>query len=136
MSLTSRLRSVLARRWVRVLSALLVLAFAWRIARKPLFLPKPARPDDATFAQAERVRIVRDTWGVPHVFGKSDADAAFGLAYAHAEDDFPLVQGVLAAATGRLSLITLSKEALANDYYVASSYSPRTSRSTGASTVR
>ena len=90
----------------------------WRVVRKPLFLPRPPRPDDATFAQAQRVRIVRDTFGVPHVFGKSDADAAFGLAYAHAEDDFPLVQGVLAAATGRLSMLTLSKEALANDYYV------------------
>ena len=34
------------------------------------------------------VHILRDTWGVPHIFGKSDADAAFGLAYAHTEDDF------------------------------------------------
>jgi acyl-homoserine-lactone acylase len=118
LTLKSRLRGVFARRWVRVLFGVVVVVAAWRVARKPLFLPKPPRPDDATFAQAQRVRIVRDTWGVPHVFGKSDADAAFGLAYAHAEDDFPLVQGVLAAATGRLSLIALSKAALANDYYV------------------
>ena len=32
--------------------------------------------------------IYRDSMGVPHVFGKNDADAVFGLAYAHAEDDF------------------------------------------------
>ena len=32
--------------------------------------------------------ISRDIWGVPHVHGKTDADAAFGLAFAHAEDDF------------------------------------------------
>jgi acyl-homoserine-lactone acylase len=114
----TRLRRIFARRWVRVLCAVVAVVGIWRIARKPLFLPRPPRPDDATFAQAQRVRIVRDTWGVPHVFGKSDADAAFGLAYAHAEDDFPLVQGVLAAATGRLSLLVLSKEALGNDYYV------------------
>jgi acyl-homoserine-lactone acylase len=101
-----------------VVLAALVLVGLWRLVRKPLFLPAPPRPDDETFAQAQRVRIVRDTFGVPHVFGKSDADAAFGLAYAHSEDDFPLVQGVLAAATGRLSLLTLSKEALGNDYYV------------------
>ena len=96
----------------------MVLTAIFRIARKPLLLPKPPRPDESTFAQAKRVRIVRDTYGVPHVSGPTDADAAFGLAYAHAEDDFPLIQGVLAAATGRLSMLVLSKEALANDYYV------------------
>ena len=31
--------------------------------------------------------ITRDKWGVPHIFGKRDEDAAFGLAYAHADDD-------------------------------------------------
>ena len=32
-------------------------------------------------------KIIRDIWGVPHIFGKTDADVAFGLAFAHAEDD-------------------------------------------------
>ena len=106
------------RRWALRVAAVAALVGAYRVARKPLFLPKPPRPDAETFAQAKRVKIVRDTFGVPHVTGKSDADAAFGLAYAHAEDDFPMIQGVLAAATGRLALVVLSKEALANDYYV------------------
>ena len=97
----------------RALSALLVATFAWWLVR-PYTLPSPPRPDQATFDQAERVRIVRDTFGVPHVFGKTDADAAFGLAYAHAEDDFATLQGVLAAGTGRLSLLKLSKVALGN----------------------
>ena len=35
-----------------------------------------------------KAQIKRDIWGVPHIYGKTDADAAFGLAYAHAEDDF------------------------------------------------
>ena len=35
-----------------------------------------------------KAEIKRDIWGVPHVYGQTDADAAFGLAYAHAEDDF------------------------------------------------
>lgn len=35
-----------------------------------------------------KAEIKRDIWGVPHVHGETDADAAFGLAYAHAEDDF------------------------------------------------
>jgi penicillin amidase/acyl-homoserine-lactone acylase len=47
-----------------------------------------------------QVRILRDTWGVPHIFGETDADAAHGLAYAHAEDDFFTIQQVLAAAKG------------------------------------
>ena len=44
--------------------------------------------------------IVRDEWGVPHIFGRTDADAAYGLAYAHAEDDFELIQQALLAARG------------------------------------
>ena len=35
---------------------------------------------DSIFA----ARIERDNWGVPHIYGKRDADASFGLAYAHA----------------------------------------------------
>src|SRR5262249_19591570 len=70
-----------------------------------------------TLAQARRVRILRDRWGVPHVFGQSDADAAFGLAYANAEDDFPTIQLALAAARGKLALVWLAKDAVINDYY-------------------
>ena len=39
-------------------------------------------------SRSYKAQITRDIWGVPHVYGKTDADAAFGLAYAHAEDDF------------------------------------------------
>ena len=39
-------------------------------------------------SEAYEAKITRDIWGVPHVHGKTDADAAFGLAFAHAEDDF------------------------------------------------
>jgi len=38
--------------------------------------------------EARDVTITRDTWGIPHIHGKTDADAVFGLAYAQAEDDF------------------------------------------------
>jgi penicillin amidase/acyl-homoserine-lactone acylase len=107
-----RTRSVLARAL-----PILVLLAAWPWLRAHYLRPRPARPAADTFAQAKRVRIVRDTYGVPHVFGTSDADAAFGLAYAHAEDDFRTIQDVLAAGRGRLSLLHLSKRALANDYY-------------------
>jgi len=109
------------RRGRRVLAGvllLLALAAGWRTLR-PRLRPAPPAPDAATLAHVEKVRILRDRWGVAHVFGDSDADAAFGLAYAHAEDDWPTIQGVLAAERGRLSLLLLSKMALGNDYYVA-----------------
>jgi penicillin amidase/acyl-homoserine-lactone acylase len=102
---------------LRIAAAVAVALVVWPLARTRLFRPKPPRPDDATFEQARHVRILRDTFGVAHVFGESDADAAFGAAYAHAEDDFGTIQDVLAAARGRLSLLHLSKLALFNDYY-------------------
>lgn len=64
------------------------------------------------------VEILRDKWGVPHIIGTTDADAAFGLAYAHAEDDFGTIQGSLLAARGRLSTI-MGSEGGPNDYMVA-----------------
>ncbi len=48
----------------------------------------------------EDVTIVRDKWGVPHIFGKTDADAAYGLAWANAEDDFFTVQELVITAKG------------------------------------
>ena len=36
-------------------------------------------------------RIERDEWGVPHIYGITDEDVAYGLAYAHAEDDFDTI---------------------------------------------
>lgn len=47
------------------------------------------------------VEIVRDEFGVPHINGKTDADAAYGLAFAHAEDDFPTIEEVVSMTRGR-----------------------------------
>ena len=49
------------------------------------------------------VTIYRDTWGVPHIFGKKDKDTAYGLAYAHAEDDFETIQDMMLFARGKLA---------------------------------
>src|SRR5258708_35315972 len=38
--------------------------------------------------EAKAVTIIRDNWGVPHIYGKTDADAVFGLMYAECEDNF------------------------------------------------
>ncbi len=107
-----------AKRALRVAVIVAIVLVAWPSVRRAM-RAAPPRPDAETFEQAKRVRIVRDTWGVPHVFGKSDADAAFGLAYANAEDDWPTVHAVMAASSGHLGLLHASKTALANDYYVA-----------------
>jgi penicillin amidase/acyl-homoserine-lactone acylase len=63
------------------------------------------------------VTIYRDTWGVPHIFGKTDADAVYGLAYAHAEDDLVNIQGALLAARGKLASV-YGKDQAPNDYMV------------------
>lgn len=48
------------------------------------------------------VEIVRDSFGVPHIFGKTDADCAYGLVYAECEDDFNTVQWGLLLSKGML----------------------------------
>ncbi len=53
--------------------------------------------------QASRVTIIRDDFGVPHIYGESDADAVFGLLYAQCEDDFKRVEQNYIWAIGRLA---------------------------------
>ena len=57
----------------------------------------------ARAGSARDVRVMRDRYGVPHVYGKTDADVAFGLAYAHAEDDFLTIQQSIMTSRGTLS---------------------------------
>jgi len=68
----------------------------------------PAAPDfDAAplLAAAKQydARIARDPFGVPHIRGARDADVAYGLAWAHCEDDFRTIQEVALATRGRLA---------------------------------
>jgi len=65
-------------------------------------------------AQAEDVTIIRDDFGVPHIYGKTDADAVFGLLYAQCEDDFNRVEQNYIWATGRLAEVE-GEEALYSD---------------------
>ena len=53
--------------------------------------------------QARNVTIVRDDWGIPHIYGKTDADAVFGLMYAQAEDDFHRIEMNYLSAMGRVA---------------------------------
>jgi acyl-homoserine-lactone acylase len=62
----------------------------------------PSRTDLARWSrEAANVTITRDDWGIPHISGKSDADAVFGLIYAQAEDDFNRVETNYFDALGR-----------------------------------
>ncbi len=53
--------------------------------------------------EAGNVTIIRDDWGIPHIYGKTDADTVFGLMYAQAEDDFNRVETNYINAMGRLA---------------------------------
>ncbi|MBI3504208.1 MAG: penicillin acylase family protein [Proteobacteria bacterium] len=80
-----------------------------------LLVPRPAyafqSSDLARWqATAARVTIIRDTYGVPHVYGKTDADAVFGFIYAQAEDDFNRIEMNFINASGRLAEVEGEKE--------------------------
>src|ERR1041385_1559593 len=53
--------------------------------------------------EAKNVTIIRDNWGIPHIYGKTDADAVFGAIYAQAEDDFNRVETNYINSMGRLA---------------------------------
>lgn len=53
--------------------------------------------------QAQNVTIIRDDWGIAHVYGKTDADAVFGMEYAQAEDDFNRIETNYLNSLGRLA---------------------------------
>lgn len=65
----------------------------------------PTINDDMTRwqATADRVTITRDKWGIPHVYGPTDADAVFGMLYAQAEDDFNRIEMNFLTAMGRMA---------------------------------
>src|SRR5689334_20308413 len=68
----------------------------------PLAAQRPA--DVARWArQARNVTIIRDDWGIAHVYGKTDADAVFGMEYAQAEDDFNRIETNYLNSLGRLA---------------------------------
>lgn len=63
------------------------------------------------------VKVARDDYGVPHIFGKTDADVAYGLAWAHAEDDFETTQLTLLAGKAMLGR-HLGEQGAAVDFFV------------------
>src|SRR5437899_12535698 len=66
--------------------------------------PAQQRGDLARWQRrAQGVTIIRDDWGIAHVYGKTDADAVFGMEYAQAEDDFNRIETNYLNSLGRLA---------------------------------
>ena len=80
---------------------ILGLAFVGLATWEPFFSP----PSEAAAQRDYSVEIVRDEYGVPMIYGESDADVAFGVAFAHSEDDFFTLQDVVAMSKGRYGAI-------------------------------
>ncbi|HEX8700368.1 MAG TPA: penicillin acylase family protein [Myxococcaceae bacterium] len=91
----------LVRRTLIGLGVLLIAAAIGLATWEPLLADRAAPPP----AHVYDVTITRDNFGVPHIFGKTDPDVAYGIGYAHAEDDFSTLQEVLAMTRGRLGAL-------------------------------
>lgn len=65
----------------------------------------------------KNIDIVRDQYGVPHIYGKTDKEASYGLAWAHAEDNFKTIQETFLPAVGKLGMYS-GKDGAAIDYVV------------------
>src|SRR6266568_3266692 len=74
-------------------------------AASPTFASQAAKNPEAVRweQEAQNVTITRDDWGIAHVYGKTDADAVFGMIYAQAEDDFNRVETNYLNSLGRLA---------------------------------
>ncbi len=61
-----------------------------------------ASPDalDFSYIRKDSIKIVRDQWGVPHIYAPTDAEVAYGLAWAQCEDDFATMQDFLLIIKG------------------------------------
>jgi acyl-homoserine-lactone acylase len=90
---------------------LLVLAFSW------ISIATQAQEMDTPSIQVEKINIVRDAYGVPHIFAPTDPEVAYGLAWAHAEDDFRTIQTLLLTGKGKLATY-LGKKGAPVDFVV------------------
>jgi acyl-homoserine-lactone acylase len=100
----TRIRSVAAA----ALSAMTITATT--IAAMTLTAPSVSAQPAKWARQAQNVTIIRDQWGIAHVYGKTDADAVFGMIYAQSEDDFNRVETNYINALGRLAEVEGEKE--------------------------
>ena len=92
-------------KWIKRAGLALLAVIGISAAGLAVWEPMAATAHIAPVKRAYAVEIARDEFGVPHINGKTDADAAYGLAYAHSEDDFGTIQEVVAMTRGRAGAI-------------------------------
>ena len=100
-------------KWLWGGAAIIATVGATSMFWEPLAAEKAAAPSPKNYD----VEIVRDEFGVPHINGKTDADAAYGLAFAHAEDDF----STIAAASLYFGVDATAVSALTHSSVICSS---------------
>ncbi len=88
-------------KWIKRAVLVLVVLVAVIGVGLAVWEPMAATAQVAPPKRAYDVEIARDEFGVPHINGKTDADVAYGLAFAHSEDDFGTIQEVVAMTRGR-----------------------------------
>lgn len=111
MKMFSRILLVLSL--VALLVALLVAYWLWHP-----FAATPSYQELTEQAQNYDVEVIRDSWGVPHIYGKRNADVAFAVAYVNAEDDLETMMETIAATRGVLARYR-GEDAAVTDYLVA-----------------
>ncbi|MBL4793054.1 MAG: penicillin acylase family protein, partial [Citromicrobium sp.] len=100
-------------KWGGALIALLLLVAAIGLMTwEPFFARDGVAPGGERTYTAE---IIRDEFGVPHIYGDTDPDVAYGVAIAHSEDDFTTLQDVIAMSRGRYGAIA-GEDGAAVDY--------------------
>lgn len=109
---------------MKKLCAVVIISFASlpvlsqkHITHKELRHPSKENTLKEPFIDPSKIDIVRDSFGVPHIFGKTDPEVAYGLAWAHAEDDFETIQKALLASRSMMGLHA-GKDGAIVDYVV------------------
>lgn len=90
-----------------------------QLLRIPLFILFLFSAYTSTFSQVnpDNIEIVRDEWGVPHIYGKTDRETAYGLAWANSEDNFKTIQEIFLPAINKLASHK-GKEGATFDYLI------------------
>jgi len=94
----SNLKTKIMMKWVPILLLLLLMGCSTQDSKNNIKTAK-----ERWEQHASNTEIIRDDFGVPHIYGKTDADAVFGLLYAQCEDDFNRVERNYIWAIGRLA---------------------------------
>jgi acyl-homoserine-lactone acylase len=91
---------------MKLISSLIMLIFCTSLSAQEVQKP---------IINVDKITIARDNYGVPHIFAPTDPEVAYGLAWAHSEDDFKTIQTLVLTGQGKLSTY-LGKSGASVDY--------------------